>query len=566
MKLKRSLALLLTISMLLALAGCSGRSFYEALGDAVLGTGKKPGSGDTDIADREGYFPDEVWRADTSYADMAYEHYELDRFEACADVIYDFAENGGDPEEYEEADYALWDELYYVYTLYILASNRSYADAGNSALSQEAAYALETYYGAYDEFMLALKAMALSEHSGLMEDQYDKSFVEAVKYYESATEESDELTSRENALVSRYYAAVSAQRPDERELGEIFVELVNTRNAIARAAGYESYAAYAYDSIYIKDYTPEDAQAVWQGAREYIAPMAWRYAGSVSDRAALLEADRSFDCSPETVLETLGQGARRVSGEVYEAYEYLTERGLYDIEPSEKKAEVGFTTFLSFYNEPFIFNAPYGTFYDYLDMMHEFGHFVNYFYYPAGLVYSMPDNDLSELQSQGMTMVMTYFFDDLFGRERGDVMRDQALLELALSVIEGAMYDEFQQRVYAEADLTPERVNEIYAQVYTQYGYSPYDGYESEWMYVSHNFESPFYYISYAVSALGALEINELCRSDFETGIDKYLTVLAMDPEVWYYSEALKDAGLGDIFDPETYAAAARALEGALNA
>lgn len=566
MRARRALAVLLLMSMLLSLAGCSGRSFYDVLEELIQGPGKKPVFGDVDIADREGYFPDDVWRADTDYGDMAYEHYDLESLKPYTDAIYGFAENGGDPEEYEEADYQLWDQLYYVYTLYVLASNKSYADAGNAELSQEAAYALETYYDAYDQFMLALRAMARSDNRALMEDSYGRDFVEVVSAYEPSTEEADELTRRENALVSRYYAAVAAPEPDEGELGEIFVELVEVRNAIARAAGYESYAAYAYDGIYIKDYTPQDAQAVWQGAREYIAPVVWSYAGSVTDRAALLEADGSFDCSPEAVLEALGQGAAKISGEVYAAYEYLTRRGLYDIEPSQKKAEVGFTTFLNYYNEPFIFNAPYGNFYDYLDMMHEFGHFVNYFYYPSGLVYSLPDNDLSELQSQGMTTVMTYLFDDIFGPERGDVMRDEVLLELALAVIDGALYDEFQQRVYAEADLTPERVNEIYAQVYAQYGYNTYDGYETEWMYISHNFESPFYYISYAVSALGALEINQLCESDFETGVDKYLTVLSMDPEVWYYSEALKDAGLRDIFDPDTYAAAARALEDALNA
>lgn len=566
MRVKRALALLLMMSMLLSLTGCTGRSFYDALGDILGEPGKKPDSGDADAAERDGFFPDDVWRADTDYADMAYEHYDLDSLKPYTDAIYGFAENGGDAADYGKADYALWEELYYIYTLYVIVSNRSYADAGNSELSREASYALDTYYDAYDAFMLALKAMALSDNSALMEESYDRSFLEAVKVYEPFPQEADELTGRENALVSRYYAAVAAREPDETELGEIFVELVEVRNAIARAAGYDTYAEYAYDAIYIKDYTPEDVRAVWQGAREYIAPVAWRYAGDVLDRAGALEADKSLDCSPDAVLEVLGQGARAISGEVYAAYEYLMEHGLYDIDGSSKKAEVGFTTFLNFYNEPFIFNSPYGTFYDYLDMMHEFGHFVNYFYYPSTLVYSMPDNDLSELQSQGMTVVMAGLFDDLFGPERGNVMRREVLLELALSVIDGALYDEFQQLVYSEPDLTPERVSEIYARLYTEYGYNPYDGYESEWMYVSHNFESPFYYISYAVSALGALEINELCESGFETGLDKYLTVLAMDPEVWYYSEAAEEAGLRDIFDPETYAAAARTLESALNA
>ena len=511
---RRLLCALLAAVLALAAGGCSGRSFYQALGDTL--NAQNAG---------EGRFPQDIWRADLDYAEMEYAPYDLADFAAVTDPIYGLAENGGTQDEFDEADFLLWDEMSRVYTLYILASNMSYTDAADEALAGEAARALEVYYGAYDEFMLALRAMALSEHAELMESGYSRSLIDAVSAYEPSTGEQDALTTRENALISRYYAEAARETPDEAALGEIFVELVEVRNAIAAAAGYESYAEYAYGTLYSKDYTPEDARAVWDGAREHIAPLIWRYAGEITDRAGALEADGSFDCSEESVLRALGDGAERLSGDLYAAWRYLTDHRLYDISVSAKKAEVGFTTFMPYYNEPYIFNASYGTFYDYLDMMHEFGHFVNYFYCPESAVFSMPDNDLSELQSQGMTVVMTALFDDLFGKERGDVMRDEALLELAFSVIDGALYDEFQQRVYAEEDLTPERASQIYAGLYTEYGYSPYDGYETEWLYVSHNFDSPFYYISYAVSAVGALEINALLQDDFEAGLDKYLEV-----------------------------------------
>lgn len=567
MRKKRTAAVLLAFIMLLALAGCSGRSFYEALSDTLRDSGKGFDTGGTGGSDgeRAGFFPDDVWRADADYSDMEYERCGPERLKPYTDAIYAFAENGGDAEAYEEADYRLWSELYYIYTMYVIASNRAYADAGNAELSREASLAMDDYYDAYDQFMLALKALALSEHSDLMAE-YGTAFMRALRGFEPSSGQEDELTARENALISRYFTAVAAAEPDEEALGEIFVELVEVRNAKAAAAGYDTYARYAYELFYAKDYTPEDARAVWEGARDVIAPLVWSRAGEVVARAEALEADSSFDCSPNAVLDALGRGAAMLSDEVLEAYEYMTAHGLCDIGASPKKAEVGFTTFLNFYNEPFIFNAPYGNFYDYLDMMHEFGHFVNYFYFPSTLVYSMPDNDLSELQSQGMTVVMTYLFDELFGPARGDVMADEVLLELALSVIDGAMYDEFQQRVYSEPGLTPERVSEIYAGLYTDYGYSPYDGYENEWMYVSHNFESPFYYISYAVSALGALELNELCERDFDAGLEMYLKVLAMDPEAWYYSEAIEEAGFRDIFSAQTYEAAAKALGQALDA
>ena len=203
----------------------------------------------------------------------------------------------------------------------------------------------------------------------------------------------------------------------------------------------------------------------------------------------------------------------------------------------------------------------FGKIKDYTDMFHEFGHFVNAFYTQSDLIFGAPDNDLAELQSQGMEMMFACFFDDIFGSEYGDAVRDDELLNLVYSVVDGAMYDEFQRRCYEEESLTGERACQIYSEVYREYGYQPHDGYEYEWINVAHNFEHPFYYISYAVSALSALELYGQLQTDWESAADRYMTVSAMDCEAYYFSEALKEAGLSDVFDPQVCAAAAAQLE-----
>jgi oligoendopeptidase F len=159
-----------------------------------------------------------------------------------------------------------------------------------------------------------------------------------------------------------------------------------------------------------------------------------------------------------------------------------------------------------------------------------------------------------------MEIIFSFFYNDLFGEDTGKVMRDDLLLNMIFSIVDGAMYDEFQQRVYSEPELTSEKVRSIFDEVYRSYGYSTYDGYENEWIGISHNFENPFYYISYAVSAVGALEIYQLCCEDMVAGVNKYLSVEALDSEVYYYSEAIDEAGLSDIFDISTYSDIADAL------
>ena len=93
-----------------------------------------------------------------------------------------------------------------------------------------------------------------------------------------------------------------------------------------------------------------------------------------------------------------------MSPEVSAAAAYLQKYGLYDIEPDDGKLSTGYTTYLPLYDEPFIFNCPYGAYTDYTDMFHEFGHYLAFLDNGSDWLYGVSDYDLSELQSQGMVI------------------------------------------------------------------------------------------------------------------------------------------------------------------
>ena len=96
-----------------------------------------------------------------------------------------------------------------------------------------------------------------------------------------------------------------------------------------------------------------------------------------------------------------------------------------------------------------------------------------------------------------------------------------------------------------------------------------YDGsgeFAYDWVWVSHNFDNPFYYISYAASALGALELYDLLCADFDAAADKYLEICGMDTEYYYYTDALEEAGLHSVFDESAYAEIAETVEQTLAA
>ena len=555
MKRRRGIALLLAAAMLLALlSGCGGYGTVQTGGIAGGSGTHQSQTGTTEFQN--------AWRDSVDYADMEYVHYEPEQLEAYTAPIYEIAVNGGETSDFRAADDALTEELYKIYTYYTLAMIRSYDDYTDEAAAEEMLYAQNAYYDANETYWAAMHAVAVSDYADVMDGVYSAQLQEWFAEYEPEEDETDrDRNNRETQLEQEYFTLIGSDDPDYDRIGELFVELVALRNEKARERGYDSYADYAYASIYAKDYTPEDGRQVWEGTKASFVPLMQRYGSDILAAAGRLNRSDRIDCAPETILNAMGETLPQLAEELAEPLDYMTQHGLYDIAQSGTKSNMGFTTLLYEYNEPFIFNAGTGTYQDYTDMFHEFGHYVNYYYTQSDLLFGASDNDLSELQSQGMEMLFTYYYEDIFGEADADTIRDYVLLSMVFSVVDGALYDEFQQRVYAEEDLTPQRVDEIFAQLYEEYGYEPYDGYEREWMGISHNFDSPFYYISYAVSALGALEIYGLCQEDLQAGVDQYLKVAAMDTEVYYYSEALEEAGLRDVFQADSYAGLAEALE-----
>lgn len=547
----RFVSIIVCLALLLSVCGCGQE---RPRGTVTPASTPEPASGG------KTYFQ-HVWHGNVKYWEMEYEHYDRNMLDECLKTIYDMAENGGTQEEFDDADFYLTDELYYIQTLMTLISLRQSSSPDNEELSGELLYAQEMYYTACDEYWSAMHAMAVSPHAELVRSAYGDVLMSAFEEYEPSEDGSAlEAYGAENELINEYYRLMAQPEPDADAVGQVFVDLVKLRRSTAVSGGWDTYADYAYDMIYNRDYTPEDARAVWQGVKEYIVPVMNDHAFHAQRGAELLLSSNAVDCGSEAVIASMDSILPRVSPELYAAFRYMVDYGLYDIEHDPGKTNKGYTTILYYDNEPFIFNASYDEFYDYTDMFHEFGHFVNDFYTESDLLFGYSDYDLSELQSQGMELMFTHFYDEIFG-EYAAAARGSLLMDMIYGIIDGALYDEFLYRVYTEENLTVDRVNEIYAGLYEDYGYAPYDGFEAEWMALNHNFEAPFYYISYSVSALAALELYELMQESWELGVDKYLTVCAMDTEYYYYSEALSEAGLSGIFDSETYRSIAGVLD-----
>ena len=540
----RIIALALCLAMLASASGCERSSAPQERPQPAAQEQMQQERPAVETLAGGGYF-EPVAREETSYADMAIADLTLEDFRLCADALTDAAASGS-REAFHRACVQALQMLTDMDTAASLLDLQSDKNASDAALGARTTQQLQAFYDAVDLYNQTLHDIAQGEYAACLQKEFTDWQIEIFRNYDGASSSQTlALTNRETELV-RQYALLSAQdEMDYDAIADVYLELVEIRQQMADAAGALNFAEYAYGAYYSRDYTPVDAQKIWKTAKEDFAPLLAEYSDSVAQALRAGDVDRKLDCSEEAVLDALAYGAERMSPEVWQACTYLLEHDLYDISYDQDKLLTGYTSYLYSYEVPFIFNAPYGTHDDYTDLFHEFGHWLAGYYHTSDPMYGVPDFDLSELQSQGMEVLFLHFYEELFGQDAA-LLRAEVLLHLVYSVVTGAMYDEFQQRVYLTRGLTKEGLLEIFREVYTDYGFESYDGYEYEWANVIHNFQQPLYYISYAVSAIPALELYVQTLDSPQEAMDTYLRVASMSDEEYFLTDALRETGLSN--------------------
>ena len=344
-----------------------------------------------------------------------------------------------------------------------------------------------------------------------------------------------------------------------KDAGQLFSELTELRSLIASKLGYGSFAAYRYDS-YERDFTLEEAAALHKAVKETLVPLYTR--ASIAYQYDLWElSERTFPLAP--YLKKLQGVASDFSGRLAESLQYMLDNELYDFTVSEKKMEGSFTTYIGNYRAPFIFSQWDDTSGGVSTVIHELGHFTNDYYNPSVGWSGGYSLDLAEVDSQGLELLATRYYD-VFYDKLSEVAEADMLLNSMYAILSGCMEDEFQQYAYQHPDATLAQRNEKYLALAAEYGFMDLYGYTgTEWTLIPHTFQSPMYYISYATSMLLSLELWAQSKADFDAARDAYWSILDRAPYARFRTVA-NESGLADPLSPDTVRSLAGALETAL--
>lgn len=545
MKMKKRIALLLAAAMLsLILCGCADdaetvgavRSDGSVSDALAAGLGVTVPEEETDrFASADGI------HADVDYADMTWYIYD------AAELLDKAARLGETADGKEAADLYDWLMAEYarVYTLDNLAYIDFYAHPGDETLS-DACRQLDSVLNEVNDALCTALSDALDGPAGSALRSYigeDKAT--ALVGYDEQTDRQREITERVSELTLQYNALIMEYLSHDEEtekIGALYRELVDLHNEEAQSVGYKDYADYAYEASYGRDFTPDDAAALC----EAVKPYARQYFGSLYyNEATYADFSADTDLTERELVGLVTQYMPCVSDDAAKAAAYMEKHGLYFMDSAERVSDLGFTTTLDQYNAPFIYLALYGDQNDIQSMFHEFGHYYDAYVNPVpDLLLSVGSLDIFEIHSTGMEALSTGWYEDIYG-EDADLARIRFLDSALYTVFSGCLFDEFQRVVYADPSLTPEQISQTFVTIARSYGLRSFGKeFSHYWMQVNHNFESPFYYISYAVSMLASLQIYEMAENDWAAAAGFYNDLVSLGAFDYTYCELLDKVGL----------------------
>lgn len=507
----------------------------------------------SDISDFSYTDPDDVSDHNDISGELSYEEYDISDFlDGCDELISlsDSKAAAGAARKYEEL---------YAEFLHICENNTAIyikycEDPSDGYISDLYITDTKNINTCSDTLLSAIKQLCTGPCSESFRKYIGNELFDAYASYEPASDEQTEINDQLVDIADRYQTALSdienasyVSSDDYEELGELYVTLVGLNDKLAKSCGYDNYAEYADREIYGRDYSDDDIESFYASVKE----IASRYNTFIYD-SQIFYAPYYIDTSMEgdEMLSLLAEYAAYIDTTAGEAAEELADDKLYNIGYDDDRISGAYTISLPESEKSYIFATLDGYYGDFVTLTHEFGHFtedtVNSD--PNILLYSYGSLDLTEIHSNGLQALYTYYYPEIFG-DHSDIMSAYCVSDLLANIIDGCFYDEFQREIYKDPTMTLDEINALYYKLQLEYDVPESERDEYGWIYVSHNFESPMYYFSYAVSGLTALQIWFYTRSDMDTAVGLWENFINAGSYEYSYDELTEMFGISGFTD-----------------
>ena len=387
------------------------------------------------------------------------------------------------------------------------------------------------------------------------------------------------LKERNNAIEVEFLAL--SEMEQKVKVAELYAEFAANNNAMAKLMGYENYLEYAYENVYGRDYTYEDAAALAQFVKEYLSPVfqkVWKTWDTlyITDQKDIdtynTQVQNSFfsDITGNTLVnDYIDLLEFQSNAEKMISFSDEFNKLMGDGNMFRGDYEGAFVTTISGVNIPV---AYFGKGYDAaFTIVHEFGHYMNEIY-SADVAEEFDEftqsYDLLEMHSQGNELLYLAYLKENSGFTEiaQHIIETYTLVNMFYIVMAGMTIDTFEQAIYlneyeglnadvimADGQITYDEYDFLYKSICTDFGAVDVIG--DYWQY-GMTITSACYYVSYSVSAISVLQLYEMANTDgFDVAKDAYLklfTYVDENPEMTM-EEILTYAGMLSFEDEQLY-------------
>ncbi len=364
------------------------------------------------------------------------------------------------------------------------------------------------------------------------------------QYTVKKAEENDEMITQKNDLLKTYIDVLgSSASGSEKELkcAEIYLELVKYYNSLILTEDC-NYMDYAYQ-LYCRDYSPDDIAKLNDAAAEKLSDAFKK----INDRRVKVYVKEAGEKKFENNFDVVSQYAYRVSDDLRESAEMVLERDLYKT-GGEGSDTTSYTTKLNYIGAAVIYQYISGESKDLSTAAHEFGHFNALRQDTTPFLYIHGSNlDIAEVHSQGLEVLYTDFYDSIYG-VNDEFVRLTEADSLLVAIAGGFQGNEFENYVFDHADsMTPQDVVDKYHELSDKYKL-----YDVPFYQIAHFFQMPGYYISYAVSALAAIDLWSVMYRDFDRAVEMYTDLSHVSIYGGTgFANALESCGFDNVLDEE---------------
>jgi oligoendopeptidase F len=346
-----------------------------------------------------------------------------------------------------------------------------------------------------------------------------------------------------------YNKIASRRKEDEQTLDNLFDELIELRQKIAKNAGFSNYRDYMFAAMGRFDYNPEDCFNFHNAIEKEIVPIISTFENSRKEKLGYTNYkpwDISVDVDGLSPLKPFDGGSEltdlsiecfnRLRPYFGECLSTMKEMKHLDLESKDGKAPGGFMYPLYEIGVPFIYMNAVGSQRDVVTMVHEGGHAVHSFLSRdlAMTEFKSTPSEVAELASMSMELLSMDHWD-VFYSDDNELKRSKLeQLEKALETLPWvAAIDKFQHWIYTTEHTAKER-KEQWLKINSKLGNQVinWEGQENAlailWQKQLHLYEVPFYYIEYGMAQLGAIAMWRSYKELGEQGLDNYMNALKL--------------------------------------